>query len=940
MFRTSRVLWPPLVQRMLAQLVLALALLAIAAPAAAGADPAIEWTVPDRLGLDANRDGLIDYAGSAPEFERLEHGFPVDLRLREDLCEQGAAYTWRSAAGEVVEAGRKGCRVRQTFRREGSFPVTVQVQDPDGSSLVFSQDVTVQDWLIVSIGDSVGSGEGNPEAAGNFRRSVWQSPVCHRSSAAGTAGAALAIEEGDRETSTTFVHLACSGARIGVGLLGKYKGIDPADDSELPAQIDELRSIAAEREIDAVLVSIGANDVYFGSLVRFCLFHHDCIAKSFDPGDEGNPVIGKPGLPEVIAAALKRLPRAYAQLADELSEFVPPGRTLIVDYFDPTRDENGDYCRIGPRGFNISPDEARWAHTQLLEPLNREIERASRLAGWTEVTGVAEESATHGYCAPEAWVVKLKESFFSQKGSGVGSRLSGGLHPNRNGHRATAALIAGALAPQLDRDLAPHFAQRELVVTVEQPEDPPDSDSEAEAEDTALHVLAIALLAGLAILGGLVLFLRSRPLRSTEPLREAIEGGPPYGWLDAQSPEELEAYGEMVEHPATWVHRRVESLEFLSERVVRRRVSVDFTPPAVDGAVPPHAPIALLSKRLLARFDLRNEAGDSVPLQTREQNAAFSTWHMLAIAREVTGKELPEELTTLCWTIAQAEPPAARDAVVELTSQLEPAALREALVANNRFRTAIVSYAHNFPVIVAIEKPARRVMKYAYDDLVPGQPGLLKRLGLAAARVVVPVPDVGDAASRHFEFLEADGLDVFNAQLAGISPNGKFVASERKVEGDTAHLAVSNVDRGTRGVAGVSLRASRTGLLVGAPWLALLSAAALTAAWFALPQLAGEEAGSAASILLAAPAALSAFLGARRPHRLEAKLLQGARALVFISGTIGFLGAGALALVSSIDTLRVLLGTLAALSWLPVAGLILTWLLPWVPPTEDAGDVH
>jgi ABC-type xylose transport system permease subunit len=101
------------------------------------------------------------------------------------------------------------------------------------------------------------------------------------------------------------------------------------------------------------------------------------------------------------------------------------------------------------------------------------------------------------------------------------------------------------------------------------------------------------------------------------------------------------------------------------------------------------------------------------------------------------------------------------------------------------------------------------------------------------------------------------------------------------------------------------------------------------------PQLAGETAGSAASILLAVPAALGAYLGSRQPHPLEAALLTGPRALVFLSGMLAFSGAAALALDSSVEPLRFIVGGLALASWLPVVGLALTYFLPSAPSSGD-----
>ncbi len=108
-----------------------------------------------------------------------------------------------------------------------------------------SQIVTVKDVFIVSIGDSYGSGEGNPDIPQKFddlgfvsAGAKWVDERCHRSATAGAAQAAMAIERGDSKSSVTFISLACSGGTIdapiyngdkfeGSGMLGPFRGTVP-----------------------------------------------------------------------------------------------------------------------------------------------------------------------------------------------------------------------------------------------------------------------------------------------------------------------------------------------------------------------------------------------------------------------------------------------------------------------------------------------------------------------------------------------------------------------------------------------------------------------------------------------------------------------------------------------------------------------------------------
>ncbi|HEU4599474.1 MAG TPA: GDSL-type esterase/lipase family protein, partial [Solirubrobacterales bacterium] len=494
-----------------ALLSLLLIVLAPVASAAAAQAPPFDWTMPARLGGDGDGDGLLDYAGSAAEFEEEEEareGFPVELEVRRDLCRKDATYTWHSPAGSSGGQGKAGCAVTQTFPREGEYPVRLEVRFAGGRTLSFDRKVTVQDWLVVSIGDSVASGEGNPDHRGGlFRRARWKSARCHRSAKAGPALAAFELEAADPRTSATFVHLACSGAEIGTGLLRGYRGVDAGPNAEprlLPPQVAELERIAATREVDAVLLSIGANDVYFGPIVAFCLLKRKCTAKPFVPDEEPRPA-PRP-LEEVVGDALGRLPQSYATLADRLADVVPSNRVLIVEYFDSTKDENGEICpQIGfanPfRSVQIDQDEARWAAAHVLEPLNATVAKAADGAGWTLVGGVAEAFRTHGYCAEESWIRHIGESWREQKGETPRSRLTGALHPNGDGHRQEGEMIGLGLAEVLYGGPLSGAASDSVVVTVDSHDGPNQSDGEGELEEAALIGLGVATaLAGLAAL--------------------------------------------------------------------------------------------------------------------------------------------------------------------------------------------------------------------------------------------------------------------------------------------------------------------------------------------------------------------------------------------------------------------------------------------------------
>lgn len=105
----------------------------------------------------------------------------------------------------------------------------------------------------------------------------WQSRQCHRSQHSGQVQAARALEDADPHTSVTFVHLACSGALSGTGLLTAYEGQEPDGSAPRQAQLDDAATLSAGREIDAMVVSIGGNDVRFADLIEACMLQEKCF---------------------------------------------------------------------------------------------------------------------------------------------------------------------------------------------------------------------------------------------------------------------------------------------------------------------------------------------------------------------------------------------------------------------------------------------------------------------------------------------------------------------------------------------------------------------------------------------------------------------------------------------------------------------------------------
>ena len=418
--------------RLLLGLLGALILLGAAAQVA-GAAPAAQgmgWTVIDRYGGDANGDGKLD--DPTPLQPADLDVFAVRVLPSAAVCAELERASWR-VDGEIAEprelepGSGSGCGGVFSVSGEGEHTIKALARNRAEVARV-----EVDDKLIIALGDSVASGEGNPAGSGPDR---WLDAPCHRGAAAGFQQAANQLGKVDRRRSITFVSLACSGARIDAGLLGSYDGIEPRPGAAtyLP-QVDRLRELGTARRageddgpgVDAVLLSVGANDVRFSSVVKKCALPGDC----------------REGVKAGVEQRVASLGARYGELGGALAEAAPATPVLITEYFDPTHDEFGRFCKDGP---GLTTDaEAQWAYEELLRPLNRQIRTAADVNGWRPIGGIAADFEHHGYCARERrWIRTLPEALAMNNPAGT-------LHPNEEGHKAIARRVAGPLAALLD----------------------------------------------------------------------------------------------------------------------------------------------------------------------------------------------------------------------------------------------------------------------------------------------------------------------------------------------------------------------------------------------------------------------------------------------------------------------------------------------------------
>jgi hypothetical protein len=270
-----------------------------------------------------------------------------------------------------------------------------------------STEIAVRDLFIAGLGDSIASGEGNPDraialsdegfcfryylgtAAAQYYRpsragfkggracespdtlqswqrhsALWFNAPCHRSLYSYQTRTALALAVQYPHIAVTYLPLACTGATIPDGLFGPQRAREcpPAKSGggcpgRVGAQLAELRDAVAaakrrqpDRKLDLILLSIGANDINFSGLVADVLVDTPTERVLF----KRTGLIGS--VDDSRAALTRDLPQSFSKLRDALKPLVGGdlSHVVFVSYANPAL-AGGAPCPGGRAGFDIHP---------------------------------------------------------------------------------------------------------------------------------------------------------------------------------------------------------------------------------------------------------------------------------------------------------------------------------------------------------------------------------------------------------------------------------------------------------------------------------------------------------------------------------------------------------------------------------------------------------
>lgn len=331
---------------------------------------------------------------------------PVTVRLT-GAIPVGAVCAWSFDDGDGPRTTTQDCAEPIDFRaRYGrATNATVDVTSGSDAPQRLMTQIKVRDILIAGLGDSIASGEGNPDraialsdegfcfrsylggAADEYYRpsragykggracgtagslqtwqhygALWLNAACHRSLYSYQTRTALALAVRYPHIAVTYLPLACTGASIPDGLLGSQRARECLSSAKcqgtVSGQVAELRDALAaakrrqpDRKLDLLLLTIGANDINFSGLVSDVIVDAPTERALFKRG----------GLIESVddsrSSLVRDLPQSFGKLRAALKPLVGNdlSRVVFVSYANPALANGGAPCTGGKAGFDVHP---------------------------------------------------------------------------------------------------------------------------------------------------------------------------------------------------------------------------------------------------------------------------------------------------------------------------------------------------------------------------------------------------------------------------------------------------------------------------------------------------------------------------------------------------------------------------------------------------------
>lgn len=365
-------------------------------------------------------------------------------------------------------AAGPSCKATVDVPSPGTYKITLTIR-MRGGSFLRSDPVTyrLRDALVVSLGESAASGQGNPDERGEptllgsgqcefttlsmiaeglvgvsmERDPTWQEPLAYRSYQSGPSRAALAARGPQSRQSGDLPVVRVERCR------DRDRPVRAA--TRLPGRrTDRGGQANRRRPQDRRTAPVdGGNDVGFGPGLK------DLVKDFMGQGQDATFA--------EINTKIAQLPQKYLRLAERIEDRLNPRKVYITEYptafFDRSDGTPGGGCGIFDSSFelDISAEDGRRIR-DAGRRLNAAVRQAADRHGWVFVDGIEAGFAGHGYCSDNSFFVFAEDSCRQQ------GNFEGTMHPNAAGHAVYSRRLQAALARRLfPRVLVPTTPQQD-----------------------------------------------------------------------------------------------------------------------------------------------------------------------------------------------------------------------------------------------------------------------------------------------------------------------------------------------------------------------------------------------------------------------------------------------------------------------------------------------
>lgn len=391
----------------------------------------ISWEMEKRFGIDMDGNGMIDlpnhpaYAnpGTFKVIFNFSHTAPTLQELGStDSVQEFLVANWY--VNGVLKQRSRSSRFEAMLEDEVKYEVKAEFiyeNRVEDKKITYIKTINARpnDILIVAMGDSYSSGEGNPDYPheifttqnGRKKHITWaddggygtkiQHCAAHRSTTAWTARAAKELEDADPHTSVTYVNAAMGGATIRqLYAWSATKSEEEHDEGNtydcaytLLPQIQQVKNIVKNRKIEHLGMTIGGNDAGFAFTITAFKIKGDiptAITKNdvFNSIRTGNWTGWEYRAMEIPLfpidwhnlLGLYSLPEHYDILDAQIKQHLPNVQDIYIFDYPDLRGNCSEVFKyeIG----ELSENETRWIKDNLLIPLNNVVQAAALSNGW------------------------------------------------------------------------------------------------------------------------------------------------------------------------------------------------------------------------------------------------------------------------------------------------------------------------------------------------------------------------------------------------------------------------------------------------------------------------------------------------------------------------------------------------------------------------------